>query len=138
MNISQLELWGIIKKNMVLNCKKNCNLTNKYDSKSMFLNITLLNQWYLFGHAARAILRGWSSVSFAGGNWETCGRMEKTKRTPLNNLNLKREEGIASSNTCLHSDLRKAQDRTGWCHLIVTTTFWHGICQWWWWWRYLR
>ena len=33
-------------------------------------------------------------MSFAGGNWETCDRMEKTKRTPLNNLDLdlKREE----------------------------------------------
>ena len=63
----------------------------KYYSKSVSGDITLLNQWYLFDHVARASPRGWSSESFAGGNL-TCGRMEKTKRTPLNNLDMKREE----------------------------------------------
>ena len=53
---------------------------------------------------------------------------KRPKRTQLNNLDLQRGESLAQRNNCLHSDLRKSQDRTGWHRLIATTTFWHGIC----------
>ena len=93
MYISQLELWCILQKIWYWILKMDCNLTDKYDSKSVFSgDITLSNQLYLFGHVVRASPRGWSSEIFAGDNGEICGRMEKTNRTPLNNLDLKREE----------------------------------------------
>ena len=123
-------------KNMLLNLKGTAFWsTNMIESQWSSGDITLLNHWYLFGHIAR----GWLSESFAGGNGKTCGRIEKTKRTPLNTLELKREERPCATEYCLHSDLRKAQNRTGWRRLEATTTFWHRICQWWWWrWWYLR
>ena len=126
MYISQLECWCIFKKNMVLILKKGLQMDQQIRFK-VSGDITILNQWYLFGHVARASPRGWSSESYANGNRETCGRMEKTKRTPLNNLYLKREKGLAPRNICLYSDLREGQGRTGWRRLVAATTFWHGF-----------
>ena len=56
-------------------------------------DVTYLNQLYQFDRAAS----GWSSESFAGGNGKPAGRMEKTKRTQLNNLDPKRGERIFAS-----------------------------------------
>ena len=81
------------KKKYALNFKKTLKFNQQIRFKfSVFLAISLFNQWYLFGHVVRASPRGWSSKSFAGGNGKTCSRMEKTKRTPMNILDLKRDE----------------------------------------------
>ena len=95
-------------------------------------DIAHLNQWYFIGYVARASRRGRSSECFAIGNGELVTGWKRLKESLRTTWTRIVENDLAPLNIGLHSDLRKAQNRTGWCRLAATATIWHGVCQGWW------
>ena len=108
----------------VLNCTQ--FFTNKCDSKPVVVIFQRHHSFkpVIFNRSrCQSFPRGCSWESFASGNGETCGRIEKGTNSPQNNLDREHRERSCTTEYRPPLGFLKGQDRTGWFCLVATA---HG------------
>ena len=112
---------------MVLNLKKGLQFDQQMRFKvNVFLAISLIYTSDIYSVTLSKLL---SSESFVGDNGKSLVGWKRPKGRHGTTYAWCVEKELPSRTICLHSDLRKAQDRTGWRRLVATTMIWHGICK---------